>query len=309
KLTKSYKLPLMNQVPVITMRIEQINGKTLAKDTSNNNAFRGEIRATFQDSLTAAEKIIDGEWTGKTEKDAPVYISLEQGYAKRLKVKLKDKIVFNVQGMLIPTVVGSFREVNWGRMQTNFRVVFPTGVLEDAPQFHVLMTRVPSKEVSAKYQGAVVRQFPNVSVIDLDLVLELVDELLSKIGFVIRFMAGFSMATGWIVLLSAVLTSKNQRIKESILLRTLGASGKQVLIINAIEYFFLGVLAAGAGLILALSGSWLLAKYSFDATFSPPLIPILVLFSIVVGLVVITGVLSTRNVLNQPPLKILRNEG
>lgn len=309
KLTTSYKLPLMNQVPVITMRIEQINGKTLAKDTSNSNAFRGEIRATYQDSLTAAEKIIDGEWTGKAEKDAPIYISLEQGYAKRLKVKLKDKIVFNVQGMLIPTVVGSFREVNWGRMQTNFRVVFPTGVLEDAPQFHVLMTRIPSKEASAKYQGAVVRSFPNVSVIDLDLVLELVDELLSKIGFVIRFMAGFSMATGWIVLLSAVLTSKNQRIKESILLRTLGASGKQVLIINAIEYFFLGVLAAGAGLILSLSGSWLLAKYSFDATFSPPLIPILVLFSIVVGLVVITGVLSTRNVLNQPPLKILRNEG
>jgi putative ABC transport system permease protein len=309
KLTKSYKLPLMNQVPVITMRIEQINGKTLAKDTSNANAFRGEIRATYQDSLTAAEKIIGGEWIGKVDEDAPIYISLEQGYAKRLKVKLKDKIVFNVQGMLIPTVVGSFREVNWGRMQTNFRVVFPTGVLEDAPQFHVLMTRIPSKEVSAKYQGAVVRKFPNVSVIDLDLVLELVDELLSKIGFVIRFMAGFSMATGWIVLLSAVLTSKNQRIKESILLRTLGASGKQVLIINAIEYFFLGVLAAGAGLILSLSGSWLLAKYSFDATFTPPLIPILILFSIVVGLVVLTGVLSTRNVLNQPPLKILRNEG
>ncbi|TCC92452.1 FtsX-like permease family protein [Pedobacter frigiditerrae] len=310
KLTKSYKLPLMNQVPVITMRIEQINGKTLAKDTSNANAFRGEIRATYQDSLTAAEKITDGEWIGKVESDtAPIYISLEQGYAKRLKVKLKDKIVFNVQGTLITTAVGSFREVNWGRMQTNFRVVFPTGVLEDAPQFHVLMTRIPSKEVSAKYQGAVVRKFPNVSVIDLDLVLELIDELLSKIGFVIRFMAGFSMATGWIVLLSAVLTSKNQRIKESILLRTLGASGKQVLIINAIEYFFLGVLAAGAGLILSISGSWLLAKYSFDATFTPPLVPILVLFSIVVGLVVITGVLSTRNILNQPPLKILRNEG
>jgi len=310
KLTKSYNLPLMNQVPVITMRIEQINGKTLAKDTSNANAFRGEIRATYQDSLTAAEKITDGEWSGKVESDtAPIYISLEKDYAKRIHVKLKDKIVFNVQGMLIPTVVGSLREVNWGRMQTNFRVVFPTGVLEDAPQFHVLMTRITSKEVSAKYQGAVVRSFPNVSVIDLDLMLDLLDELLSKIGFVIRFMAGFSMATGWIVLLSAVLTSKNQRIKESILLRTLGASGKQVLIINAIEYFFLGVLAAGAGLILALSGSWLLAKYSFDATFSPALVPILILFSIVVGLVVITGVLSTRNVLNQPPLKILRNEG
>ena len=309
-LTKSYKLPLMNQVPVITMRIEEINGKTLANDTSNARAFRGEIRATYQDTLTAAEKITAGVWTGKVESTtAPVYISLDQGYAKRINVKLKDKIVFNVQGMLIPTVVGSFREINWSRMQTNFRVVFPAGVLESAPQFHVLMTRIPSKEVSAKYQGDVVRNFPNVSVIDLALVLQLLDELLGKIGFVIRFMAGFSMATGWIVLLSAVLTSKNQRIKESILLRTLGASRKQILIINAIEYFFLGFFAAGAGLILALSSSWLLAKFSFEASFTPPLIPILLLFSIVVVVVVITGVLSMRSVLDQPPLKILRNEG
>lgn len=171
------------------------------------------------------------------------------------------------------------------------------------------MTKVPSKEVSAKYQGAVVTSFPNVSMIDLELVLQLLDELLNKISFVIRFMAGFSMATGWIVLLSAVLTSKNQRIKESILLRTLGASRKQVLIINAVEYFFLGFLAAAAGLILALTGSWLLAKFSFEANFSPALMPIIGLFSTVVALVVITGVWSTRGILNQPPLKIIRNEG
>ena len=122
-------------------------------------------------------------------------------------------------------------------------------------------------------------------------------------------MAGFSMATGWIVLLSSVLTSKNQRIKESILLRTLGASRKQILAINAIEYFFLFFFAAGAGLILAVGGSWLLATFSFEAIFVPPLLPILALFGIVVGFVVITGVWSTHGVLNQPPLKILRNEG
>lgn len=311
KLTKSYNLPLMNQVPIITMRIEEINGNKTTADSANKRAFSGELRATYQDTLTAAEKITAGVWTGKvaTTANAPIYVSLEQGYAKRINIKVKDKILFNVQGMLIPTVVGSLREVNWGKFQTNFRVVFPAGVLETAPQFHVLMTRVPSKEVAAKYQRDVVQAYPNISMIDLALVVKLLDELLSKISFVIRFMAGFSMATGWIVLLSAVLTSKNQRIKESILLRTLGASRKQVLIINAVEYFFLGLFAAGAGLILAIGGSWLLAKFSFEASFAPPLIPILALFSIVVALVVITGVWSTRGVLNQPPLKILRNEG
>jgi putative ABC transport system permease protein len=307
-LTKAFKLPLMNQVPVITMRIEEINGKKASADTNNRRAYRNEIRATYQDTLTAAEKITSGTWTGKIKPNETVYISLDQRYAQQIHVELNDKILFNVQGMMIPTVVGSLREVNWSRMQTNFRVVFPAGVLEEAPQFHVLMTRVPSGDVSARFQGEVVQKFPNVSVIDLDLVLKLLDELLSKIGFVIQFMAGFSMVTGWIVLISSVLTSKNQRIKESILLRTMGASRKQILAINAIEYFFLGAFAAGAGLILAIGGSWALAKFTFDAAFVPPFVPTLLLFGSIVLLVVITGILSTRSILNQPPLKILRTE-
>jgi putative ABC transport system permease protein len=309
KLATNYKLPLMNQVSVITMRIEEINGKKAGADSTNKRAFRNEIRATYQDTLTAAEKIVEGVWNGKVKSpDDVIYISLDQNFARSIHVKLQDKIIFNVQGMLISTVVGSLREVNWGKMQTNFRVVFPAGVLEDAPQFHVLMTRVPNNQVSATFQGAVVREFPNISVIDLGLVLKLLDELLGKIDFVIRFMAGFSMVTGWIVLISAVLTSKNQRIKESILLRTMGASRKQILIINTAEYFFLGLFAAAAGLILALSGSWALAKFSFDASFVPPFLPTVLLFGSVVLLVVLTGVLSSRSILNKPPLQILRNE-
>lgn len=308
-LTKAFKLPLMNQVPVITMRIEEINGKKANADTNNRRAYRNEIRATYQDSLTVAEKIVTGKWIGKVKSKETIYISLDQRYADQINVGLDDKILFNVQGMMIPTVVGSLREVNWSRMQTNFRVVFPAGVLEEAPQFHVLMTRVPTSELSAKFQGEVVKKFPNVSVIDLDLILKLLDEILDKIGFVIQFMAGFSMVTGWIVLVSAVLTSKNQRIKESILLRTIGASKKQILAINTIEYFFLGAFAAGTGLILAIGGSWTLSKFSFDAVFVPPLWATLALFLSVVAIVVITGVLSTRSILNQPPLKILRTEG
>ncbi|TDQ10134.1 ABC transporter permease [Pedobacter metabolipauper] len=303
KLTKDFKLPVMSQVPIVTVRIEEINGKK-GKGTSER-AFRGELRVTFQDTLTAAEKIVKGTWTGKTAPSGIVYVSLEEGYAKRIQVDVGDKIVFNVQGMLIPAVVGSLRSVNWARMQTNFRVTFPTGVLEDAPQFHVLMTRVTSGTVSANFQGAVVRNFPNVSVIDLQLILDVLDELLSKIGFVIQFMAAFSMATGWIVLISAVLTSKNQRLKEIALLRTLGASRKQIVMITALEYLFLGAISAGAGMILAIGGSWALAIFSFNASFVPPLLPILVLFLTICFLVLITGVLSSRKVLNTAPLTVL----
>jgi putative ABC transport system permease protein len=328
-LTRDFQLPVMNQVPIVTVRIEEINGKTasdLAKADSlvssknkenkegqeepSQRAFRGELRVTFQDTLTDAETVVKGKFTGKVNgPNDVIYVSLEERYAKQIRVDIGDKITFNVQGVLIPTVVGSLREVNWSRMQTNFRAVFPKGVLEDAPQFHVLMTKVPNSQVSAKYQGAVVRSFPNVSVIDLELILKVLEDLFSKISFVIRFMAAFSMATGWIVLVSAVITSKSQRLKESVLLRTLGASRKQILTITALEYFFLGSLATGAGMILALGGSWALASFSFESNFVPELLPIIILFVSVVSLVIITGVLSSMKVLNEPPLQVLRRDG
>lgn len=320
-MARSHKLPVISQVPIVTVRIEEINGKTAgavaaADSTSTTGkqepaqrAFRSELRVTFQDTLTVAEKVTEGTWSGRVlPPDHIVYVSLEENYARRIHVGPGDSILFNVQGMLIPTVVGSLRAVNWSRMQTNFRVVFPTGVLENAPQFHVLMTHVPSGNVSANFQAEVVRTFPNVSVIDLGLVLKVLDELLSKIGFVIRFMAAFSMGTGWIVLFSAVLTSKGQRLRESVLLRTLGASKKQILTITALEYLFLGILATAAGLILAIGSSWAMARYSFATSFTPTFWPIAGFFTAIVSLVVITGVLNSKNVLNHPPLEVLRKE-
>jgi putative ABC transport system permease protein len=200
------------------------------------------------------------------------------------------------------------RQVDWQRVQTNFRVVFPTGVLEEAPQFHVLVTRVPSPEVSARFQQVMVRKYPNVSIIDLNLILSVLDEVLDKIGFVIRFMAGFSIITGLIVLIASVLISKFQRMQESILLRTLGASRKQILFITALEYFFLGALAAATGILLSMAASWALAKYSFNAPFTPQWIPVLVLFAAISLLTVLIGLLNSRSVLNKPPLEVLRKE-
>ena len=208
----------------------------------------------------------------------------------------------------MPTIVGSLREVNWGGIQTNFLVVFPTGLLEDAPQFHVLLTRVPSQQVSANFQQAMVKAYPNVSIIDLGLVLRVLDDLLGKIGFVIRFMAGFSIVTGLVVLVSSVLISKYQRLQESVLLRTLGGSRKQIFTITALEYFFLGTLAALTGILLALAASWALAKYMFETPFQPALMPVIILFGLVCLLTVIIGLTNSRGILNRSPLEVLRAE-
>ena len=314
EVAKQYGLPIIQQVPIVNMRLERWNGKTAATMTAADTNFSGrtftrEYRVTYRDSLTASEKITKGKWRGTVDvPNGPIYISVEQGWAKRQDMKIGDTMVFNVQGAMVSTIVGSYREVDWNRIQTNFLVVFPKGVLEDAPQFHVLLTRVVSDSASAKFQQAMVQQFANVSIIDLGLVLKTLDKILEKIAFVIRFMAGFSIVTGLVVLIASVLISKYQRIQESVLLRTLGASRKQILFITALEYFFLGALASFTGIMLSIAGSWALAKYSFKTLFIVEPLPLLGVFVFICLLTVVIGLMNIRGVLNKAPLEVLRRE-
>ena len=313
-LARQYGLPAKETVPIVNMKLEQVNGVTAAqvvKDTNSKfsrHLFGREYRVTYRDSLTSSEKITEGKWEGVANGSSLPEISIEQNYAKRNNVNIGDTLLFNVQGAEMQTVVGSFRQIDWRGIRTNFLVVFPKGLLEDAPQFHVLLSRTPSQEVSARFQQAMVRQYPNVSIIDLGLVLHILDDLMGKISFVIRFMAGFSIITGIVVLISSVLISKYQRMKESVLLRTLGASRKQVFAITALEYWFLGSLAALTGIVLAVGASWALAHYIFDTPFHPQFFPVIILFVIVCLLTVITGLANSRGLLNKPPLEVLRQE-
>ncbi|WP_299287346.1 FtsX-like permease family protein [uncultured Mucilaginibacter sp.] len=314
-LTKQQHLPVFGMVPIVTIRLEELNGKNAAfykKDTSKHvsrQVFSREYRVSYRDSLVSSEKITAGNWIGKADPAANnIPISIEEKFAQHNHIKIGDKLLFNVQGVNMETHIASFRKVNWNRIQTNFLVLFPKGVLEQAPQYFVFTTHVPSTTASAKYQQAVVKQFPNVSIIDLALVLKLLDDILGKISFVIRFMAGFSILTGLIVLVSSVLISKYQRIQESVLLRTLGASKRQILIITGLEYFFLGSIAALTGILISVPGSWALAKYSFDTAFSPPLLPVVILFFVVALITVLIGLFNSRGILNKPPLEVLRSD-
>jgi putative ABC transport system permease protein len=121
-------------------------------------------------------------------------------------------------------------------------------------------------------------------------------------------MALFSLAAGVMVLTSAVCTSRAQRIRESVLLRTLGASRSQIRQILVIEYLFLGTFAAVTGLLLAVLASWALATFLFEAVFVPPWLPLVVAFLLVILLTVVTGMLGSRGVTTRPPLEVLRSE-
>ena len=173
------------------------------------------------------------------------------------------QLFFDLHGVPIKTRVASLRTVEWRWIQPNFFVVFPRGVLEDAPTMHVLVLHVKSSEEFARLQCEVVKAFPNVSAIDLTLVLQTVDAILGKISFVIRFLAMFTVLTGFLVLVTALLTGRYQRVQESILLRTLGAARGQILKILLVEYLRLGLLAALTGILLAVPAAWALAEFVF----------------------------------------------
>jgi putative ABC transport system permease protein len=340
ELTVASGLPLKQLVPIVTMRVDNVDGVTKEmnrQDTTGVEAaekvnaerrrrgndedgppgeggrrrewvYDREFRCTYRDTIIDTEKIVDGEWHGEVGDDGIIYISVADNVARGMRAKIGTKVTFNVQGALIETVVGSIRKVDFGRLQTNFFIVFPNGVLEQAPQFYVIVSRVESEEASASYQQNLVRQFPNVSVIDLTQILKSVETVLNKVSFVIRFMALFSILTGLVVLISSVVLSKYQRVQESVLLRTLGASRRQILWINALEYFLLGSFATLTGIGLSVIGSWTLAKWSLKVPYTPDLLPALGVFVSITALTMFIGLLNSREVVSKPPLEVLRKE-
>jgi putative ABC transport system permease protein len=315
KLIQSLNLPIIDQMPLVSMRIRSVNGRDVSTNSPGHEhgrggwAFRREYRSTWSDHLRDGEKIIAGKFIPSvTNGTETIPVSLEEGIAKELGVGLNDEIVFDVQGVPVKTRVASLRSVEWRRIQPNFFVVFPRGSLDDAPAMHVLVTRVASSDESAHMQREVVKAFPNVSIIDLMLVLRTVDSILGKISFVVRFMAMFTVLTGLLVLVGALVTGRYQRVRESVLLRTLGASRQQILKILVVEYFALGFLSALTGILLAVLAAWVLAALVFKVAFALAWIPLAIALLGVPAITVITGLLISRGILNHPPLAILRSE-
>ena len=307
-------LDIIDNIPIVTMRMQRIKGKLvndIRRDTTvkmNRWILNHEFRTTYRNKLINTEELLDGTWTNEVKHGETILISIADNIARDANLKIGDQVVFNIQGVLMETIVGSIRKVNWGSMQLNFSIVFPTGVLENAPQFSILTTYVPDEASSADLQRDLVKSFPNISILDLRQIYTVIEDILSKISWIINFMAFFSILTGIIVLIGSVRNSKYQRIKESVLLRTLGAKSKQILQITALEYVYLGLLGSLVGILLSLISSQLLAAFLFNEPFIPSLVPFLVFLPGITLLVLIIGLSNIRSVLKSPPLEVLRKE-
>lgn len=319
-LMKENKLDVKQVVPIITCRLSKVKGRTIeaiqhdTTDNIRNWAITREYRVTYRDSLHVSEELIKGTLQKKSapdsllQKAALVEVTISEGMLEDLELTVGDSLTFDVQGVPVQARISGVRKVDWAKDPPNFIFVFPTGVLEQAPQIFVTTTRIDDQQAANRFQQQLVMQYPNVSLIDLRLILGTLNDLFNKLGTVVRFLALFSIVTGLIVLAGAVINSKYLRMKENVLLRTIGARSCHITKITLIEYAYLGLFSALTGMILSLAGGWLLATYFFKITFGFDWLELLLISGGVVILTMAIGWWNSRDVINTSPLQILRKE-
>jgi putative ABC transport system permease protein len=302
------------RVPIITMRVAAVNGRPVSDILADTNrreqpwSLRREYRSTYRSEVSGTEKLVSGTWFGKqpTPPGGVPQVSLEQEVADAMGVTLGDTITWNVQGLAVPTVVTSTREVNWQRFELNFFAVFEPVALEAAPKTWAALVMAPDDSAVAALQRDIVRRFPNVASLDLSLVRRTVAEISARATTAIRFLAIFSLAMAVPVLFSAVSATRRDRVREGVLLKTLGATRRQISRILFSEYALLGVLGSLAGMVLSFGGAWLLVRYVFERPFEPAFLEAGAIAGLLLLLTVSIGLLAGRDVFRETPMAALR---
>ena len=227
--------------------------------------------------------------------------------AKQLGVDVGGHLTFDVQGVSVDAEVASLRKVDWQSLGTNFFVIFSPGALDGAPATFVATARTPAAAEGA-VQSAVAAAFPNVTAIPVRDVLERVGAVLGDIAIAIRVMALFTVATGVVVMAGALTATRYQRLYESVVLRTLGATRGVVARAFAVEYACLGAAAGVGGTALACLLAWIVLRFVLDTPWhvEPWALLAGVVASVVLAIAV--GFLATWRLLGQKPLPVLRRE-
>jgi putative ABC transport system permease protein len=285
--------PVLQQVAIVPMRVAEVNGVSVADITKKRQswALRREYRSSYRDTLVASERVTAGKWGPR---DAA--ISVEHDLAAELQVVLGDTIVWDVQGVRVPSIVTSLREVQWARFEPNFFVVFEPRALKDAPASFAVLTRIDDARGRAQLQHDVVTRFPSASAIDLSTIQDAVRRILDKVSLAVRFLSLFSLVTGVLVLVSAVSSARRQRVREAVLLKTLGATRAQIARIMAAEYASLGALGSLTGMTLSAFAAWGVMHFIFESTFALAPVGMLLLAAGTMVLTVSIGVWSGREV-------------
>jgi len=292
-------------VPLVRARITEINGQPVAQiDFSSPRAERfvdRESNLSWSESPAEDNRIVAGRWWEAP--DAPE-VSVEVDFARDLGLSLDDRIEFDIAGERLEVVVTSLRSVQWDSFNPNFFMVFPPQLMADYPR-----TYISSVYVDRSRRGDVlelVRSYPSVTVIDIEAAINQVRDVMNQAALAVQYVFLFALGAGLLVMLAVVQSTREERLYESAMLRTLGARRRVVLAGVAVEFAALGAISGVLAATGASAVTWLLARRVFQLEFAND--PLVWVTGLVAGLLVVggAGVLATRTVVTRPPASILR---
>jgi putative ABC transport system permease protein len=294
--------------PMVRARMTAINGENGKALQARGEAAQGYIdreqNLTWSESLMPDNRLLTGQWWTAADFGKPL-VSISSEYADALHLKVGDKLGFDIAGETLNVEVASVRKIRWDSFRPNFFLVFPPGLLDGAAGTY--MTAIYLTPQQRPALGDLVRQFPTVSVFDVDAILNQIRGIMDRATLAVQYVFLFTLAAGIVVLLAAVQSTRDERRYESAMLRTLGASRLTVLQGVAAEFSALGFLSGTLAAFGATGIGWILARrlFSLEYSFDPAVwVAGLVCGTILVGL---SGTLATRSVVNTPPIATLRD--
>jgi putative ABC transport system permease protein len=289
--------------PMIRGRLVAINGQATSPDTLTDERAKRLVDREFNLSHSATNpqhnKVVAGQWRDE-EKDA---ISVEEGIATTLGLKIGDALTFDIGGIQVVSKITSLRKVDWGSMRANFFVMYPVSVLPDVPATYMSAYKAPTTK---GFDNALVRQFPNVTNVDMSLTINQVQRVLDQVIRAVEFLFGFTLAAGLVVLFAAVTATREERAREFAIMRAVGARSSLLRQVQRAELAGVGMLAGVLASIVAIIVGWALAKYVFEFTWTASLwVPVAGgLLGAVLALA--AGWWGLRSVLNTPVVATLR---
>ena len=303
--TRAIAAPLL--APMIRARLTHINGIPVADlhiATERGRDFiEREANLSWAAQIQDDNKIVAGQWWGANDGGGP-RVSVEMELAQSLGLALGDAMTYDVAGEAVSAKVASFREVHWDSFRPNFFLVFSPGALAPDAGTYITSVHIPRDRRSVLLDF--VRQYPEVTAIDLEAVIAQVRGVMDKASLAVQYVFGFTLLAGITVLLAAIQATRDERRYESAMLRTLGASRRVVFQGVAAEFTTLGLLAGALASIGATVAGYVLATRVFDLKYTFD--PLLWLIGLVSGAVIVglSGTLATRSVVNHPPVATLR---
>ncbi len=303
--------PAPRMLPVLRARVTGVRGRELnltsVEDVRERGNISREFTVTYRDYLAPNERVIEGAFWKATPPAEPE-VSIEQSLRDHAGLRIGDHVRFDILGRVFEAKVTSVRDVDWSDSRAGgFMFVFSPGLLAQAPHAYLGIMRGPVDTIArARLQRDLVTKFPNVSVIDVREVLRTVETVLNNVTVAISVVGSVSLLCGLLILIGAVAMTKFQRLREVALLKTLGASGRVVATLLAIEYGLLGVLAGTVGAVAAWALSWVISRRVLNIAWRPEPATTLVAILLTAGLVGLVGVLASVDVLRRKPLAVLR---